>query len=151
MSKKSKVVEAVPQTPAKEIPGLTIPSATPVASPAPVKAPVAEVKQAPVKAVLSPEEKQAKLNAAREAYFKKMGFGKYKKAGGASAPKAKKEKKAASQPAQTAQPVQAPATEQPAAPKQAGTRNQAERINALSAAREAWFRKMGYGKYKKQA
>lgn len=77
------------------------------------------IQDKPAKKTKTPKGKLQQLAQAREEYFRKMGFGKYRKEG----------KKAAQK-----------------APKAKSKRTQ---VTQLAAAREAYFRKMGYGKYRK--
>ncbi len=95
----------------------------------PVQVPAEKVQATAKKAVkkaVSSKERVSQLAAAREAYFKRMGFGKY----------AKKTAKAKAAPA----------------PKKATkTLSKKERNANLAAAREAYFKKMGFGKYAKKS
>ncbi len=78
-------------------------------------------KKVVVKTVPSKKNRLAQLAAARDAYFREMGFGKFRK----EKPAAKKAPKAV--------------------PVSRG------RVTQLAKAREAYFRKMGFGKYAKKA
>lgn len=87
---------------------------------------VATTEAAKVKPVTVKSRKTqvAALNAARDAYFKKMGYGPYRS------------KKAAPEAAQAVKPA-----------PQKGKR---ARVAALAAGREAYFKRMGFGKYRKK-
>lgn len=68
------------------------------------------------------------LAQAREAYFRKMGFGKFRKE------KKQAIKKAAAETAKT---------------QTVKSKGKKAQVTTLAAARDAYFRKMGYGKYRK--
>ncbi len=96
--------------------------------------------RAAVRKASGTQANHSKLNAAREAYFKKMGYGKYAKA-------AKKS------PKQVRQEEALPVVTQEAKAKSKATAKKAPKaVNAqLAAAREAYFKRMKFGKYAPKA